>query len=59
MLSAGSDTTLTFWVYPDSYTLYRKLQSFAHEQGFPVAGRPLPTGVAISGSPNGTKSASQ
>ncbi len=59
LLSAGTDTTLTFWVYPDSYPLYRKLQHFAHEQGFPVAGRPLPNGVAISGSPNGTKSASQ
>lgn len=59
LLSAGSDTTLTFWVYPDSYPLYRKLQHFAHAQGFPVAGRPLPDGVAISGSPNGTKSASQ
>ncbi len=59
LVSAGSDTTLTFWVYPDSYDLYRKLQVFAHEQGFPVAGRPLPAGVAISGSPNGTKSASQ
>ena len=59
LLSAGSETTLTFWVYPDSYPLYRKLQHFAHEHGFPVAGRPLPFGVAISGSPNGSKSASQ
>jgi len=59
LLDAGSDTTLTFWVYPDSYSLYRKLQSFAHDRGFPVAGRPLPPGVAISGSPNGTRSASQ
>jgi len=59
LLGAGPDTTLTFWVYPDSYALYRKLQHFAHEQGFPVAGRPLPQGIAISGSPNGTKSASQ
>lgn len=59
LVSATPDTTLTFWVYPDSYSLYRKLQAFAHEHGFPVAGRPLPDGVAISGSPNGTKSASQ
>ncbi|MBS0203637.1 MAG: hypothetical protein JSS49_12100 [Planctomycetes bacterium] len=59
LVGAGPDTTLTFWVYPDSYNLYRKLQRFAHDQGFPVAGRPLPAGVAISGSPNGTKSASQ
>lgn len=59
LLNAGSDTTLTFWVYPDSYALFRKLQAFAHEQGFPVAGRPLPEGVPIQGSPNGTRSASQ
>ena len=59
LLSAGPDTTLTFWVYPDSYALYRKLQKFAHEHGFPVAARPLPSGLAISGSPTGTKSASQ
>lgn len=59
LVSAGHDTTLTFWVYPDSYGLYRKLQAFCHEQGFPVAARPLPRGVHISGSPNGTKSASQ
>lgn len=59
LVSAGQDTTLTFWVYPDSYQLYRKIQAFAHEQGFPIAARPLPHGVAISGSPNGTRSASQ
>jgi len=59
LVSSSPDTTLTFWVYPDSYSLYRKLQAFCHEHGFPVAGRPLPEGVAISGSPNGTKSASQ
>lgn len=59
LVSAGQDTTLTFWVYPDSYQLYRKIQAFAHEQGFPIAARPLPHGVPISGSPNGTRSASQ
>jgi hypothetical protein len=59
LLSADKNTTLTFWVYPDSYPLYRQLQKFAHDNGFPVAARPLPDGVAISGSPNGTKSASQ
>eukprot|EP00456_Euglypha_rotunda_P044094 TRINITY_DN346_c0_g1_i1.p1 TRINITY_DN346_c0_g1~~TRINITY_DN346_c0_g1_i1.p1 ORF type:complete len:374 (-),score=107.56 TRINITY_DN346_c0_g1_i1:23-1144(-) len=37
LVSAGQDTTLTFWVYPDSYQLYRKIQAFAHEQGFPIA----------------------
>ena len=59
LVAADADTTLTFWVYPDSFPLYRKLQAFAHEQGFPVAARPLPNGIPISGSPSGTKSTSQ
>lgn len=59
LLAADEGTTLTFWVYPDSYELYRKLQKFAHEQGFLVAGRPLPYGIPISGSPSGMKSSGQ
>lgn len=59
LLNADPDTTLTFWVYPDSFPIYRKLQAFAHEQGFPVAARPLPKGIPIAGSPGGSKSASQ
>ena len=59
IIGAAPDTTLTFWVYPDSYQIYRKLQKFAHDHGFSVAGRPLPKGVPISGSPNGSKSAGQ
>jgi hypothetical protein len=59
LANADEKTALTFWVYPDSYPIYRKLQKFAHEQGFLVAGRPLPEGIAISGSPNGSKSAGQ
>ena len=57
--NADAGTSLTFWVYPDSYGLYRQLQRFAHEQGFLVAGPPLPHGIPISGSPNGSKSAGQ
>lgn len=56
---AEEGSSLTFWTYPDSYALYRELQKFAHEQGFLVAGRPLPIGIPISGSPNGSKSAGQ
>lgn len=59
LANADEGTSLTFWVYPDSYKLYRQLQKFAHEQGFLVAGRPLPHGVHISGSPHGSKSAGQ
>ena len=28
ILGTSPDTTLTFWVYPDSFSLYRKLQQF-------------------------------
>ena len=30
-------TSLTFWVYPDSFDAHRKLQDFAHEARFDVA----------------------
>lgn len=52
-------STLTFWVYPDSYGQYRTLQQACHRQGFEVSGRPLPEGVPIAGSPHGSRSAGQ
>jgi hypothetical protein len=52
-------SAVTFWVYPDSFGLFRKLQSAAHGEGFIVSGRPLPEGVPIAGSPNGTRSTGQ
>lgn len=58
--SAGPGATLTFWVYPDSFTLFRELQDFAHDNGFDVAGRPLPVGIPITGSSSGgSKSVAQ
>jgi hypothetical protein len=56
---ADAETTITFWVYPDSYRLYRQLQEFAHHENFTVAARPLPFGVGISGSPQGSRSSGQ
>ena len=51
--------TITLWVYPDSFTLYRRLRDELVERGFSVAARPLPEGMAIRGSPMGTQSAAQ
>ncbi|MFO1092086.1 MAG: hypothetical protein U0992_02080 [Planctomycetaceae bacterium] len=59
LAGARPGTSLTFWVYPDSFELHRKLQEIAHEARFDVAARPLPMGVPIAGSPNGSKSAAQ
>ena len=56
---AEPGSTITFWVYPDSFVLFRKLQALAHREGFTVAARPLPEGTLIMGSPNGSRSAAQ
>lgn len=59
LMQAEPETTLTFWVYPDSFSLFRQLQAFAHREGFTVAARPLPFGIPIAGSPSGSRSAGQ
>ncbi|MCX7421445.1 MAG: hypothetical protein NT013_18135 [Planctomycetia bacterium] len=56
---AESGSTITFWVYPDSFSLYRQLQAIAHREGFTVAARPMPAGVPIMFSPKGSRSAAQ
>jgi len=52
-------STITMWVYPDSFALFRKLRDDLHARGFMVAARPLPEGMTIRGSPSGSLSASQ
>jgi len=52
-------STITLWVYPDSFMLYRRIRGELIAHGFSVAGRPLPEGVTIRGSPMGTQSAAQ
>lgn len=59
LLDAPPDATVTFWVYPDSYDAYSRLKTYCHDHDFYVAGRPLPDGVPIAGSPNGSRSAGQ
>ncbi|MGP0066907.1 MAG: hypothetical protein ACLQGP_25360 [Isosphaeraceae bacterium] len=51
--------TITLWVYPDSFGLYRRIRNDLVDRGFSVAARPLPMGLAIRGSPMGTQSAAQ
>lgn len=59
LLAAGPTTALTFWVYPDSFAACAQLKEFAHRHGYEVAARPLPEGVPIMGSPDGSKSIAQ
>jgi hypothetical protein len=56
----GSESaTITMWVYPDGFELFRKLRDDLHGRGFLVAARPLPEGMGIRGSPSGSVSAGQ
>ena len=57
--SASPGTTCTFWVYPESFEIYQKLKQLCHGSHLRVAGRPLPKGMPISGSPSGSRSAAQ
>jgi len=51
--------TVTLWTYPDSFDAFRRIKKELYLAGFPVAGRPMPEGMPISGSPEGSKSASE
>lgn len=53
LITGGSNATITFWVYPDSFDLHHELKNFVHDSGFWVASRPLPTGFPIAGSASG------
>lgn len=52
-------TTVTVWVYPDSFDHFRQLRSFLYKKGFLTAARPMPEGQLIGGSPYGSRSQAQ
>jgi hypothetical protein len=52
-------TVVTFWVYPDSFALYRQLRDYLYDRDLVVAGRPLPDGIPIMSSRHGTLSRGQ
>jgi hypothetical protein len=50
---------VTFWVYADSFPLYRQLRDYLYERDLVVAGRPLPEGAQIASTRHGTVSRGQ
>jgi hypothetical protein len=52
-------TVVTFWVYPDSFAIFRTLREYLYQRGVEVAARPLANGQSIQGSPSGSKSRGQ
>jgi len=54
-----AQNAVTFWVYPDSFALYRTLRDVLYDRGLMVAGRPLPVGIPIMCSRQGSISRGQ
>jgi hypothetical protein len=52
-------TTITFWVYPENYERLRELKRAVRDAGFQTAVRPLPPGMPIGASRNGSESVSE
>lgn len=52
-------STITVWVYPESFQQFRALKAALFKLGYSTAGRPLPDGHPIGGSPDGSHSAAQ
>ena len=52
-------TTVTVWVYPDSFGKFRELKTKLYDLGFLCSGRPMPAGHPIGGSPQGSRSAAE
>ncbi len=52
-------TTISIWVYPDSFGEFVRLKEWLHTSGFQIASWPLDKGRPISGGPNGFKTSAQ
>lgn len=54
-----ADTTLSIWVYPESYALFLDLRKMLTKRGYRVAVWPLTSDQRISGSPDGLRATAQ
>lgn len=52
-------TTITVWVYPDSFNEYRELKKALFPLGYLTAARPMPADQPMGGSPDGIRSSAQ
>ena len=52
-------TTITVWVYPDSFAAFRQLKEHLYAKGYATAARPLPHDKPITGGPGGSRSNAQ
>ncbi len=52
-------TTITVWVYPDSFADFRRLKEHLYSRGYATAARPLESQEKITASPHGSRSQAQ
>lgn len=52
-------TTISIWVYPESYEQLMELRGWLRQQGYQTACWPLETGRPITGGPNGLRTTAQ
>ena len=52
-------TTVSVWVYPDSYREHAQIKQWLHSHGYQMASWPMEHGRFISGSPDGFKTSAQ
>ena len=55
----AKDATITLWTYPECFDEFRREKKELYRLGFSVGSRPLPKGVPISGSSQGSKSTAE
>ena len=51
----AKESVVTFWVYPDSFALFRRLRDLLYENDIEVAGRPIPFDHTIGANRNGRR----
>ena len=54
-----TQTTVSIWVYPDSFDDHAMVKQWLHASGFKMASWPLEFGRLISGGPNGLRTSAQ
>jgi hypothetical protein len=57
--SSAQHTTVTVWVYPDSFDEFRVLKERLFAEGYLCAARPLPFHIRVGASPKGSASTAQ
>ncbi len=53
------ETTVTAWVFPNSFETFRQLKELLFQEGYMTAARPMPEGLRIGASPHGSQSSAQ